>query len=69
MLLKEKITVYCKNHTKHTNMFCEKNAEFFNAKASDIYSNHCALKGYIKTKAMKVSYQRQLQHAIQSSVT
>jgi hypothetical protein len=44
MLVREIITVYCKNHKKK-NTFCEQNAKLFNAKASGTYRNHCALKG------------------------
>jgi hypothetical protein len=44
MLLREKIVVYCENHTKHTNTLCGQNAEFYYVKAGGIYSNYWALK-------------------------
>jgi hypothetical protein len=28
MLFKEKVSVYCENHTEHTNTLCGQNAEF-----------------------------------------
>jgi hypothetical protein len=45
MLFGETATVYCENHTEHTNTLCEQNAEFFNVKVGGTYSNHWALKG------------------------
>jgi hypothetical protein len=45
MLFKETITVYCEKHTKHTNIFCGWNAEFYCVKAGGTYSNQWPLKG------------------------
>jgi hypothetical protein len=45
MLFREIIAVYCENRTKHINRVCGQNVEFFNIKASGIYSYHCSLKG------------------------
>jgi hypothetical protein len=44
MLFGETVAVYCENGTEHTDALCGQNAEFFNDKASGMYSNHCALK-------------------------
>jgi hypothetical protein len=43
MLFGETVTVYCENHTEHTDTLCGKNTEF--VKAGGTYSNHWALKG------------------------
>jgi hypothetical protein len=43
MLFRETISVYCKNHTKHTDTLCRQNAEY--VKESGTYTNHWALKG------------------------
>jgi hypothetical protein len=45
ILFREKVTVYCENHTKPTNALCGQNAEFYYVKADGIYGNHWALKG------------------------
>jgi hypothetical protein len=45
MLFKERVAVYCENHTEHINIFCGKNAEFYYVKAGGTYSNHWSLIG------------------------
>jgi hypothetical protein len=45
MLCREIIAVYWENHTIHTNIFCERNAEFWYVKGGGTYSNNTALKG------------------------
>jgi hypothetical protein len=34
-----KVTVYCENHTEHTDTLCGQNAEFWYVKEGGIYSN------------------------------
>jgi hypothetical protein len=43
MLFRETVTVYCKNHTEHTDKLCEHNAELLYVKASGTYSNQWVL--------------------------
>jgi hypothetical protein len=38
MLFRETVAVYCENHMEHTNILCEKNAEYI--KAGGTYTNH-----------------------------
>jgi hypothetical protein len=45
MLFRETVTVYCENHTEHTNTLCGQNAEFWYVKVRGIYRNHSAVKG------------------------
>jgi hypothetical protein len=40
------VSVYCENHTKHTDALCRQNAENWCVKARCIYSNHWNLRGY-----------------------
>jgi hypothetical protein len=42
MLLRERVAVYCENHTEHTDTLCGQNAEFYCVKAGGTYSNHWA---------------------------
>jgi hypothetical protein len=44
MLFGETVTVYCDNHTEHTNILLGQNAEY--VKAGGTYSNHWALNGF-----------------------
>jgi hypothetical protein len=43
MLFRERVAVYCENHTKHINTLYGHNAEFWCVKAGGTYSNHRAL--------------------------
>jgi hypothetical protein len=36
----ETTSVYCEKHTKHTNTLCERNEEFYYAKAGDAYGTN-----------------------------
>jgi hypothetical protein len=45
MLFEEVIAVYIENRTQHTDLLCERNAEFSNVRAGAAYRNHCSLKG------------------------
>jgi hypothetical protein len=36
-MFREKIAIYCDNHTKHTNTFYGQNAEFLDVKAGGAY--------------------------------
>jgi hypothetical protein len=47
--VREIITVYSENHTKHINTHCGHDTEFFKAAASDRYSNHWALNSSLST--------------------
>jgi hypothetical protein len=40
ILFRETVTVYCENHTEHTNTLCGQNVEFFNDKADGENSDH-----------------------------
>jgi hypothetical protein len=40
MLFGETVTVYCENHTEHTDTLCGKNAEVWHVKAGGTYTNH-----------------------------
>jgi len=40
-----KITAVCQNYLGDTNRMCDQNAEFLEADAGGMYSNHSALKG------------------------
>jgi hypothetical protein len=44
MLFGERVTVYCENHTEHTNTLCGQNAEFHYVKAGGTYIDQWALK-------------------------
>jgi hypothetical protein len=44
MLFRETVTVYCENHTVHTNTLCGQNAEFYYITVGGTYSNHWTLK-------------------------
>jgi hypothetical protein len=44
MLFGETVTVYCENHTEHTDTLCGQNAEFYCVKAGGTYSYYWALK-------------------------
>jgi hypothetical protein len=41
MLFREIVTVYCENHTEHTNTLCGQNARFLYVKAGGTYSSDC----------------------------
>jgi hypothetical protein len=43
LLFRERVSVYCENHTGHTNTLCGQNAEFYYVKAGGTYSNHWAI--------------------------
>jgi hypothetical protein len=45
MLFKEKIAVYCENHTERKYTLCGQNAEFWCVKASGTYSDNLDLMG------------------------
>jgi hypothetical protein len=47
MLFRETVTVYCENHTEHTNTLCEQNVELFHYKAygTDSYQWPCHSSG------------------------
>jgi hypothetical protein len=41
MLFGETVTVYCENHTEHTDTLCGQNAEFYCVETGGIYSFYC----------------------------
>jgi hypothetical protein len=53
MQFREKIGVYCENHTEHTKTLCGQNAEYKYVKPGGIYSNHCVLKSQETAGIMK----------------
>jgi hypothetical protein len=40
MLFRERVDVYCENHTEHTNTLCGQKVDFKCVKAGGTYSNH-----------------------------
>jgi hypothetical protein len=44
MLFRERVAVYCGNHTEHTNTLCGLTAQILHAKENGIYCNHWGLK-------------------------
>jgi hypothetical protein len=49
MPFRETVTVYCENHTKHTNTLPGQNSEFQYVKEGGTYSNRWALKSWRDT--------------------
>jgi hypothetical protein len=45
MLFKEKVAVYCENHTEHTDTLCGQNAEFLNVGKGGTYNYQSFSKG------------------------
>jgi hypothetical protein len=44
-LFREKNHIYSENHTRHFNIFCGQNEEYFNVKVGGTHSNQCVLNG------------------------
>jgi hypothetical protein len=44
MPFRETVAVYFENHTKHTNIICGQNSQFYDAKTVGTHSNHWDLK-------------------------
>jgi hypothetical protein len=61
----ETISVYCENHTKHTNTLRGQTAEFQCDKAGGTYSNHAALNDETRASAVRCSvYPSELRYGI-----
>jgi hypothetical protein len=50
MLFREIFTIYCVNHTEHTDTRCGKNAVYFHLRGRGRYSYQCALKRHVKLR-------------------
>jgi hypothetical protein len=55
MLFRETVTVYCENHTEHTDTLCEQNAEFCN-----IYK----FSSYLTGNTLRLRYKAQPVNAV-----